>query len=119
MQKRSSKWLAGRHSTAIVLAAMAGVGGSCSSKNPDALTEMNLDENQANDAMNAIASAPANSGDNGVQPVQSVGRDHAVKQADAGRPAPEAVLAREKSIEDKVQAATAGEQQSEPPEIVD
>src|SRR3954451_18150692 len=112
MQKRSSKWLAGRHSTAIVLAAMAGLVGSCSSKNPDALTAMNLDENQANDAMNTIASAPANSGDNGVQPVQSVGRDHAVKQApsaDAGRPAPEAVLAREKSIEDKVQAATAGE----------
>ena len=120
MQVGSGKRLARIQSAAIVLAALAGSVASCCSKNPDALTEMNLDENQANDAMNAVASAPANTGDNSVEPVQSIEGDDAAKPApltNAVRPTAKAVPARANSTDADGQAPRVDEDQGVSPEI--
>jgi len=83
MRKRLQKRAAQKPSAAILLVAVAALVAGCSSKNPDAITAMNLDENQALDAMNAIASAPANSSGIASQPAQSAQRDSASQPQDS------------------------------------
>ena len=84
--RRPNRRQFGQPLATIFLAALASLLIGCNSKNPDALTALNVDDNQAimdlNNGMNAIASAPSNSGNDIAPAATPVERADAAAVAD-------------------------------------
>lgn len=110
--RRPNRRQFGQPLATIFLAALASLLIGCNSKNPDALTGPDVDDNQAimdlNNGMNAIASAPSNSGGDIAPPAKPVERADAAGADRAATQTRASSNDRERSAEVDATALTSG-----------